>query len=413
MTTENASFTTRVYKYGVVFDLPVARDFPQSAINELFKANRLWNQMVEIHRDHQAIYEQARRDASYDYRSLSEAIDDINEKIKQAYDVDMKQARLAASSREKTHPFIMEVQAKIDDLKAQRKAIGEAIKRPRNEAKALIDSKGLDADFWNNIKSACHVENSQIDANIANEIQRYFKTARQKAFADRSTLRFHSFDGTGFWHWRLRLSAKHAGRKVTSDGVKWAELFPKSEHNKPTFCLNTTRFVILYEREIGKGRKQAVRACATLAGKGKDALRLEFDILVHRNIPENAQIQNAQLMRTRTGDQFKYHICFTVREPEQLAEKQKQYLALGIDLGFRQTEDNKDVKYNPLKVAHVSWSDARSAQTVISLNQEMVKKANLLIELQRDLDQSATELGERIVPLLKGVTLPNDYERRE
>ena len=331
MTTENASFTTRVYKYGVVFDLPVARDFPQSAINELFKANRLWNQMVEIHRDHQAIYEQARRDA----------------------------------------------------------------------------------DFWNNIKSACHVENSQIDANIANEIQRCFKTARQKAFADRSTLRFHSFDGTGFWHWRLRLSAKHAGQKVTSDGVKWAELFPKSEHNKPTFCLNTTRFVILYEREIGKGRKQAVRACATLAGKGKDALRLEFDILVHRNIPENAQIQNAKLMRTRTGDQFKYHICFTVREPEQLAEKQKQSLALGIDLGFRQTEDNKDVKYNPLKVAHVSWSDARSAQTVISLNQEMVKKANLLIELQSDLDQSATELGERIVPLLKGVALPNDYERRE
>ena len=154
MATENTNFTTRVYQYGVVFDLPVARDFPQAAVNELFKANRLWNQMVEIHRDHQTIYDQARRDASYDYRLLAEAIDDPNEKINQAYDVDMKQARLAASSREKNHPLIMEVQAKIDDLKAQRKTISEAIKRPRNEAKALIDNKALDADFWNDIKSA-------------------------------------------------------------------------------------------------------------------------------------------------------------------------------------------------------------------------------------------------------------------
>jgi len=63
--------TTRVYKYGVVFDLPIARNFPEDAISELFKANSLWNRLVEIHRDHQSIFEQSRRDASDDYRRLA------------------------------------------------------------------------------------------------------------------------------------------------------------------------------------------------------------------------------------------------------------------------------------------------------------------------------------------------------
>jgi len=408
---------TRVYKYGVVFDLPIARNFPEDAVSELFKANKLWNRLVETHRDHQKIFEKARRKASKDYRKKAEKIDTLNKEIDTCYKVDLRKAHLAASDRNKNHPINKLVHDKIKELKAERTELYKAIKEPRKIATAEVDTSALDDAFWRDVKSACLIENSQIDSSIANEIQRYFKTARSKAFSDRATLRFHPFDGTGFWHWRFRLSNNYAGKKATADGVKWPELFGKLEDNKVTSPLDKKRFVLLKERFIGKGKKRAIRAAATLAGKGDNALRLEFDIILHRPIPPNAQIQNAKLIRTRTGDQFKYHICFTVRLPEETLHLRPYSLALGIDPGFREEEKRLTTSntrdFRPLKITQCAFSEQGREAAKISLDEDIVKKATLREVNKSDFDKSAAELGKRILPLLKGVILPQDIERRE
>ena len=417
MSENKVKTTTRVYKYGVVFDLPIARNFPETAINELHKSNQLWNNLVKIHRNNQEIYEQTRRDVSPDYRYLAEEIDRLNEAIDMAYKKDLRAAHLAASSRDKNHPLIRPVHEKIKDLKAQRGEVFKQIKGPRNEAKKLFDPKALEQDFWNEIKAACLIENSEIDANIANEIQRYFKTARSKALTDGGTLRFHGFDGTGFWHWRLRLSTKYAGRRVTANGVKWHELFAIQNGDELSTNLDTKQFMLLGKREIGKGKKNAVRARATLSGKGKKALDIEFDILLHRPIPENAQIQNVKLIRRRTGDQFKYHICFTVKIPEEPDKNNIYKLAVGIDPGFREEEAREtriDLReYMPLRVAYYAFSDPKRSGGNISVSKEMADKASLYNEIKSATDKSAAELEQRLLPLIKGVVIPEGYENKK
>ena len=244
MSENKVKTTTRVYKYGVVFDLPIARNFPETAINELHKSNQLWNNLVKIHRNNQEIYEQTRRDVSPDYRYLAEEIDRLNEAIDMAYKKDLRAAHLAASSRDKNHPLIRPVHEKIKDLKAQRGEVFKQIEGPRNEAKKLFDPKALKQDFGNEIKAACSVGNSEIHRENVDTIWSYFNTARSKALTDGGTLRFHGFDGTGFWHWRLRLSTKYAGRRVTANGVKWHELFAIQNGDELSTNLETKQFQI-------------------------------------------------------------------------------------------------------------------------------------------------------------------------
>ena len=47
---------TRVYKYGAV---PIG-PFPSEGMDELWRANKLWNQLVEIHNNNRTKYEEAR-----------------------------------------------------------------------------------------------------------------------------------------------------------------------------------------------------------------------------------------------------------------------------------------------------------------------------------------------------------------
>lgn len=144
---------------------------------------------------------------------------------------------------------------KIKDLKAQRGEVFKQIEGPRNEAKKLFDPKALKQDFGNEIKAACSVGNSEIHRENVDTIWSYFNTARSKALTDGGTLRFHGFDGTGFWHWRLRLSTKYAGRRVTANGVKWHELFAIQNGDELSTNLETKQFMLLGKREIGKGKK--------------------------------------------------------------------------------------------------------------------------------------------------------------
>ena len=51
---------TRTYKYGLV---PKGYA-PKAAINELYRANKLWNKLVEIHNENWKMLEEARKSAS-------------------------------------------------------------------------------------------------------------------------------------------------------------------------------------------------------------------------------------------------------------------------------------------------------------------------------------------------------------
>ena len=64
---------TRVYKYGLI---PISYP-PQAAIDELFRANNLWNILVALHRESRENWDDARRAASILY---SEKMDELEQK---------------------------------------------------------------------------------------------------------------------------------------------------------------------------------------------------------------------------------------------------------------------------------------------------------------------------------------------
>ena len=158
-------YTTRVYQYGAV---PLG-PFPEEGIDALFKANALWNKLVEIHNEHSQLYHEARRDADEEYRIISGQLDDLGEKINKAFEV-KRNARMKAGTRSSDHPLIKAANKVIDDLFTERRRLWDAVKEPRKRADSLIDKQYLNKAFNKEVTLAQRIENTDgLDSNTANE----------------------------------------------------------------------------------------------------------------------------------------------------------------------------------------------------------------------------------------------------
>lgn len=97
------NFTTRIYQYGI---LPIDT-FSGEGVEELFRANKLWNNLVAFNRDHREAHYQARSDTDEEYASLLQSLKKLNQKIDSAYD-NKRIARLKAGTKDTSHPLIYE-----------------------------------------------------------------------------------------------------------------------------------------------------------------------------------------------------------------------------------------------------------------------------------------------------------------
>lgn len=188
-----ADFTTRVYKYGAV---PLG-PFPEEGVEELWRANRLWNALVEIHNENSLIYDESRRKADPEYADLSRELGELEERIVAAYG-DKRTARMKAQTRSSEHPLIAAENEKIAAHKEQRKELWERIKKPRQRADKLIDKTALNALFNGQVKEAQQQKaTGGLKGATANEIYRNFKEARSRVFkTPRAKLRFHRIGST-------------------------------------------------------------------------------------------------------------------------------------------------------------------------------------------------------------------------
>ena len=131
----------------------------------------------------------------------------------------------------------------------------------------------------------------------------------------------------------------------------------------------------------------------------------EFDWIYHRPIPENAQIQNGKILRTRAGDKFRYDLVLTLQLPDtdKIAPNDLDG-TVGIDIGFRKSDDT-------VLIATVLSDAVSSKPQEIKAPIEMVSALEHVINLQSELDDAATDLGRTITPLLKANPLPQDHQK--
>ena len=397
--TQQTEFTTRVFKYGAV---PLG-PFPKEGMDELARANRLWNKLVEIHNQHSDYYEQARRDVDEEYRDLGCELDRIEEKIEEAF-TEKRNARMKAGSRDANDPLISAANDKIDGLFIERRELWTKIKAPRANADKLMDKVSLNKAFNAEVRDAQRVDNTDgLKSVTANEVARNFKEARSKVFQNpRSRLRFHRFDGTGYQLYRFK---DRRDRSATRDGVTFDFLMSEGVSDDRAFILAPSTKKPS-KREQKRGLKRFHLKLKVAGGQKKDSkVYAEFDLLMHRPIPEGAQINNAKLMRIRTGDRYKYTVNFSVRVPVAEPVKQKPN-AIGVDIGFRKIDDKS------IRAATIAGTSNKFPRMTVGLDQEYLDRIDHIEALQTKIDRTATELGKKIKPLLKaGSILPENHSR--
>lgn len=386
---------TLVYQYGAV---PIG-PFPEAGVDELWRANRLWNKLVESHNNNRQTYEGARRQASDAYALISESIELKQQEIEQAIK-SKRNARMEAGTKDADHPLIVSANQVIEALIAERKQLYVQAKPLRQQADQGLDKKALSDQFNEAVRAAQRVENSGVASVLANQVAAYFKTARDKAFKDAATLRFHRFDGSGYFFFRFQ----RKGLKV--DGVDFADLFSADPNNEDAF--------VFIARDDSRPKKPRLRLRVKVAGGAKKASKhyALFDLVLHRPLPKGAQIQNAKLNRVRTGDKFDYSVSFTIKE-EMPDAPALQPGALGVDIGFRHTTGGV------LRAAALAFVDATGRPLgdvhFIDVHPALLARVGgegHINTLKGQLDDAAAALGRVIVPLLKaGAVLPEDHPK--
>lgn len=148
---------------------------PEEGINELWRANNLWNNLVAIHKKGQKDFQDARYSAHEDYAEVSDKLDDLNIKVDAAYE-SKHNARMKAATRDTSHPLIKAANDVIQDLKKQRREVYDEIKPLRKKADKLIDQIELTAEFRKACSHAISVKNTGgLASKTAEAVNEYFK----------------------------------------------------------------------------------------------------------------------------------------------------------------------------------------------------------------------------------------------
>lgn len=398
---------TRVYKYGLVSKGYV----PKEAIDELYKTNQLWNRLVDLHYKYWQELERARCAASPEYQSLFDAAKAIKGQIDEAYQESPKIENKTSSSKG-NDPETETVNKCIKQLREKRDLKRKAMEALRPKLKELIDENALNKKRSDEFNKAVRVKQSGIMRDTANEVKNNFDTARERILKNPESgrLRSHPFDRTGYWHYRFD--------SVKPDGVSFEELFEEGKKRPKAFTFFYCVSDIRRKNSPSKPPKERLYLKAKLAGSRTNDSKIYhiFDVILHRPIPKGAQIQNAKILRTRTGDKFRYDLALTVKFPKKQEKTVPLDNAIGIDIGFRQDEGLADAKSDgesKLQILAISSLDD-SLEGVINPEQflpaKMMKAFDHIDALKNNMDDAATVLGDKLKPLFKKVPVVAGFD---
>ena len=375
--TDKDSTQILTYKYGLVSKGYVS----DTAIDELYRSNKLWNRLVELHNENWKRLEQTRKDASPPYAEITARAERLTTKIDDAY-THRRTLRVDTGSTKGDDPKTIIIDKNINELKKQRADLWIDLKKERKIANTLIDFEALNKNRRDAFNEAVQSRNSMLGSTTANEVKKNFDDASEKLMKKPGSgrLRFHRFDGTGYWHYRFRSNGSR------TDGITFDELFEGKTQSKKSF--------VFVDRDDSR-KKPRLRLRAKLAGGRTAASRTdqEFDLILHRPLPDGAQIQNGKILRTRTGDKFRYDLVLTVKLPRQGNRSVPHDNALGIDINFRYNAGN-------IEVMTFALLDGQIPKT-INVPPKYSEALEYIDRTKSDLDQSATDLGDKIKPLLK------------
>ena len=106
---------------------------PQAAIDELFRANNLWNTLVALHRESRENWDDARRAASILYSEKMDELEQKEQVIGEAFEA-LRQVRMEEGTRDESNPKLKLQRGVINKLKKERGEIFAELKPLRKDA---------------------------------------------------------------------------------------------------------------------------------------------------------------------------------------------------------------------------------------------------------------------------------------
>ena len=114
-----------------------------------------------------------------------------------------------------------------------------------------------------------------------------------------------------------------------TDGVAFDSLLTEPGRKE----MDGRPFVLTEKSSTKKRTTYLLRAKLAGGNRNESKVYGYFDLILHRPIPENAIIQNAKLVRKRTGDKFKHTVSFTLTLPDP-EPKLFESDVIGVDLNL-------------------------------------------------------------------------------
>lgn len=306
-----------VIKYGVHHSF--ARHLPEVLIQQLRMGHHLRNDLVRVSLDR----EQALKDLWSSYPQVAHAesaVETAEQRLQDALEA-QKAAKVAQRTRAPKGPTNQEVKDARAAARTARQERRDAISRARTDAKPHIaelyaTEKAAVKDLY---RQRC-TEGTLFWATFNTIVDRHKESVKRVAAARGqgrpATLRFKRWDSTGRIAVQLQRGKSAPARTpaTIADGERspWRNVLTLPWMDPDEW----DRMSRAQQRHAGRVTAR-VRCGATHDDRGgKTPVWVDVPIQMHRMLPADADITNAELVISRTGPTTKAHLCVTARVPD-------------------------------------------------------------------------------------------------
>lgn len=348
-----------VHQYGLLQPL----DWDQDVIDELWRCNRLWNNLVEIENRNREQYREI-LGKSPEFHGTYTKIKEL-EAIREECIHERNKRRASVRSKKR---------ADTADIDARLLEIRETLKPLYGESKILsaaarIEMKdelvALELNRREQVKQAR--QNSGLFWGNYNAVISAYDVARSKALKEGATLRFHRFEGDG------RLVNQIQG------GLTIADLMAGKSSQVQLVITGASR-----GRQTGILR---VKAFVCRDEKNKPVPRyVSFPIILHRPIPGDASVKMVAVNIKKLGGKYRYSVTFTSRSKDN-GEPPSGTGAAGINIGWKRVKDG-------FRVATAAFSNSETECLI--LPNKWMERMEYVSTLQGRLDESMNDILPKI-----------------
>ena len=275
-------FANKVYEYGCGSEHHGGYEGVEAAIEQMYRANRLWNALVEIDRYERTEYRRLATDPTLeaDIKAAEQRKEDLRLVVK-------KQRQQEQKKRVAIDPAItselQQVKARLKQLYAQNKARAAATKTAN--APAL---EQLKTDVAAKIERATDPATCGLVWTMIEPLRARFNTASARAKKEGAQLKFHRFDGSG------HIVVPFTNGLSLSKAHQWKD--------------DSGKFQIASSLMSAHPREGRTLCRIAVTTNNKKPVWLTVPVVLHRPLPTDADIRTVMICREVVGGKARWKI---------------------------------------------------------------------------------------------------------